>query len=227
MLRVLGRKDVVEHCALVEVAIGSIRIGAVEKLCELEHIVGVARFRSVDVVDIVDAGLLGREMLATAIATDGKRTLLRDNLPEILACVVPFCVAAEFGNALKSDHLWYLCVGMHVVEAVLMVLHRSEQLTVSETSGTVEIALVASHGIGIGNHLIHASVLISQHTFHLFVAQFRRDIDSPVAELQEELTGILVAAVEPCVAQSCIHLVKVVEWSPRAEILCEVARAEC
>ena len=172
MLRVLGRKDVIEHRTLVEVAIGRIRIGAVEELCELEHIVGVARLRTIDVVDIVDTGLLGREMLATAIATDGERTLLSDNLPEVLACIVPLFITTEFGNALESNHLWYLCVGMHVVETVLMVLHWSEQLTVSETSGAVEIALVASHGIGISNHLIHTSVLIAQHTFHLFVAQF-------------------------------------------------------
>ena len=223
----LGGKDMIEHRTLVEVAVGGIGIGAVEEFREFEHVVCVARLRSVDVIDIVDACLLGGEVFASAVSSDGKRALLGHQVPEVLACLMPAGVAIEFGYALKTYHLGYLGVGMHIVETVLMVLHRGEQLAVGKASGAVEVSLVICHGIGIGQNLVHTTVLISEHTFHLFVTQLGSDIHSPVAELQEELSRILVATIEPCVAQSGIHLVEIIERCPRTEIFSEVALAEC
>ena len=217
----------VKHCTLIEVTIGGIGIGTVEELGELEHIVCVARLWSVDVVHIVDACFLGGEVFASAVSSYGKRALLGDKIPEILACLMPFGVVVEFGYTLKTYHLWYLCIGMHIVETVLMVLHRGEQLSVGKAAGAVEITSVAGHGVCICYHLVHTSVLIAEHTFHLFVAKLRCDIHCPVAELQEEQACIFVAAIKPCVAQSGKHFVEIVEWCPRTEIFSKVALAEC
>ena len=72
MLRMLGRENVIEHCNLVEVAVGSVGICSVEKFGELQHIVGVARLGAVDVVHVVDAGFLGGEVFASAVSAEGK-----------------------------------------------------------------------------------------------------------------------------------------------------------
>ena len=124
-------------------------------------------------------------MFASAVSSDGKRAFLCDKVPEVLACIMPSGIAVEFGYTLKAYHLGYLCVGMHIVETVLVVFHGSEQLSVGKTSGAVEIASVASHGVCVGYHFVHASVLIAEHAFHLFVAKFGSDIHCPVAELDE------------------------------------------
>ena len=62
----------VEHGALIEVSVGGIGVGTVEELCEFKHVVGVARFWSVDVVYIVYACFLGGEMLTSAVSADGE-----------------------------------------------------------------------------------------------------------------------------------------------------------
>ena len=127
----------VEHGTLIEVTIGGIGIGTVEELGQLEHIICVARLRSVDVVYIVDACLLGGEVFASAVSSDGKRAFLCNKIPEVLASLMPFGVAVQFGYTLKTNNLRYLCVGMHIVETVLMVLHRGEQLSVGKAAGAV------------------------------------------------------------------------------------------
>ena len=217
----------IEHCTLIEVTIGGIGIGTVEELGEFEHIVCVARLWAVDVVHIVDACFLGGEVFASAVSSYGKRAFLCNKIPEVLACLMPFSVAVKFSYALKTNNLRYLCIGMHIVETVLMVLHRGEQLSVGKAAGAVEITSVARHGVCICYHLVHTAMLIAEHTFHLFVAKLRCVIHCPVAELQEELACIFITAIEPCVAQSGIHFVEIIEWCPRTEIFTEVTLAEC
>ena len=55
---------------------------AVQVLGELEHVVGVARLRSVDVVDEVGTGLAAGEVLPSAVAAEGQRALAGDDVPE-------------------------------------------------------------------------------------------------------------------------------------------------
>ena len=63
MLRMLRGEDVVEGCQLVIVGIAGLRITAMHVLRQLQHIVGVAGLRSVNVVDEVHAGLFAGEVL--------------------------------------------------------------------------------------------------------------------------------------------------------------------
>ena len=94
-------------------------------------------------------------------------------------------VAVKLGYALESHYFGYLSVGVHVVKAIAMLFHGDEQLTVGKSSGAVEVFLVAGHCVGIGYDLVHASVFVSEHPFHLLVGQSRSDVDSPIAEFQE------------------------------------------
>ena len=117
----------VEGGQLIEVGKACLGVTAVQVLGELEHIVGVAALRTVDIVDEVGAGLLAGEMLAAAVATEGERALTSDDVPEESAGIVVGLVAAQFGYALKSHHLGHLRVGVHVVQAVEALRHRREQ----------------------------------------------------------------------------------------------------
>ena len=134
-------------------------------------------------------------MLAAAVAPDGQRTLLSDYVPEITACIVPLVVAVEFGYALEAYHFRYLSVGMHIVKAVLMVFHRRKQLSVGEAASAVQIASVMRHGVCVSYHFVHTPMFIAEHELHLFVAESGCYVHRPVAELQEEPSRILVAAI--------------------------------
>ena len=132
-------------------------------------------------------------------------------------------VVAQFGNALKTYHLWNLCVGMHVVEAIHALRHREKQTLVGVAHGCIQVFLILRNGIGIGKHFIHTSMLVAQHALHLFVVELCCDEDSPVTEFQEERFRLFIAAIKPCITQSCIHLVEVVERCPSTAINSEVA----
>ena len=226
MFGMLRRQDMVERSQFVVVGKTCLGIAAVQVLGEFQHVVGVACLRTVDVVDEVGACLTAGEVLAATVPAEGKRALAGHDVPEILACRVVCLVAAQFGNALESHHLRHLSVGVHVVEAVLPLRHRREQTAVRESFCHVKILLFLGDGIGIGQHLVHAAMLVAQHLLHLSIAETCREVDGPVAETEEQPAGLFVAAVEPCVAQSRVHLMKIVEWCPRAEVHSEVALLE-
>ena len=50
---------------------------------------------------------------------------------------------------------------------------------------------------------------------YLFVSQSAGQVDSPVAEAEEQLLSLLVTAIYPAVAQSGIHLVQIIVRYPR------------
>ena len=62
----------IERCEFVEVGVASLRVAAVEVFGEFEHIVGVATFGAVDVVDEIGARLTAREVFAATVATEGE-----------------------------------------------------------------------------------------------------------------------------------------------------------
>ena len=96
-----------------------------------------------------------------------------------------------------------------------------------ETTCAVKVFLIASNGVSIGNNLIYAAMLHTEHILHLLVGELGCDVDSPVAEAEEELLCILVAALEPCVAQTGIHLMDLVERNPCGVESAEIAFLEC
>ena len=166
-------------------------------------------------------------MLAAAVASKGQRTLPSDDVPEVVGSVVvgfeigratyrlpivgqPAVLerikGREFADTFEAHHLGHLRVGMHIVEIVYTLRHRGEQSAVRETHGHAEVFRFAGDGVGIGQHLVHAAVLVAQHSLHLLVAETCRQVDGPIAESEEELLRLLVATIEPRIAQACVHL---------------------
>ena len=72
VLWMLARQDMVERSQLIVVGIACLWIAAVHVLCQFQHVVGVARLRTVNVVDEVGACLTAWEVLAAAVASEGE-----------------------------------------------------------------------------------------------------------------------------------------------------------
>ena len=66
-------------------------------------------------------------------------------------------------------------------------------------------------------------MLVVEHPLHLLIREACRQVDGPVAEAQKERLSLLVAAIYPCVTQTGVHLMQVIERCPRTEIDPEVA----
>ena len=96
-------------------------------LRQFQHIIGVAGFRTVDIVDKVHACLLAGEVFTTRVATEGQRTLSCDDVPEEVGSIVITLITREFADALEAHHLGNLCIGMHVVEIVQTLRHGRQQ----------------------------------------------------------------------------------------------------
>ena len=161
MQRMLGREDMVEHRSLVKVAIHAIRLYSVQSLGKLQHIISIARLRSIDVVDIVYAIFLSREVLTPAVTSQSQRTLTCHNFPEILAGIVILHIMSQLSDALIADNLRNLRIGMHIVKTVLAVFQRNEQHSVGEAAGTIQIFLLTGNSVCISKHLVHASMLVA------------------------------------------------------------------
>ena len=226
MLRMLGREDMVEHRSLVKVAIHAIRLYSVQILGKLQHIISIARLRSIDVVDIVDAIFLCREVLTPAVTSQSQRALTCHNFPEILAGIVILHIMSQLSDALIADNLRNLRIGMHIVKAVLAFFHWHQQQLVRESASTIQIFLLSGNGVCISKHLVHASMLVAEHFLHLFVVQITRNVHSPIAELQKEILCLFIAAIEPCITKTCIHLMNIIERCPCSKVRSEISFTE-
>ena len=116
-LRVLCGEDMVERGILIEVGVAGI-VGAVgEYFREFQHVVGVAALRSVGSVDIAVAVGFGEEVLFNAVAADACRAVICHIGPEVLCSLgIALVGKALFGDTFEADILWYLRVGVPVVE---------------------------------------------------------------------------------------------------------------
>ena len=123
-------------------------------------------------------------------------------------------IAAEFSDTLEAHDLRYLGVGVHIVEIVHPLRHRREQPAVRETLGHIEVLLFLGDGIGIGQHFVHATVLVTQHLFHLGIRETCREVDGPVAEAEEQGLRLFIATIQPRIAQARVHLMKIIERRP-------------
>ena len=222
----LGREDMVEHRSLVKVAIHAIRLHSVQILGKLQHIISIARLRSIDVVDIVDAIFLSREVLTPAVTSQSQRTLTCHNFPEILAGIVILHIMSQLSDALIADNLRNLRISMHIVKAVLAVFQRNKQHSVGEASGTIQIFLLTGNSVCISKHLVHASMLVAEHFLHLFIAQITCYVHCPIAELQKQILCLFISAIEPCITKTCIHLMNVIERCPCSEVRSEISFTE-
>ena len=161
MLRMLGREDMVEHRSLIKVTIHSIRFHSIQVLCQFQHIIGIARLRTIDVVDIVYACFLSRKMLTPTVSSQSQRTLTCHNFPEILAGIVILHIMSQLSDALISDNLRNLCIGMHIVKTILAFFHWHQQQLVRESASTIQIFLLSGNSVCISKHFVHASMLIA------------------------------------------------------------------
>ena len=69
-------------------------------------------------------------------------------------------------------------------------------------------------------------MLVAEHFLHLFIAQITCYVHCPIAELQKEILCLFIAAIEPCITKTCIHLMNVIERSPCSEVRSEIAFTE-
>ena len=213
----------IEGSQLEEVGIAGFGVATMQILGELQHIVGVTALRTVDILHKVLTSLATGEVLTTTVAAKGQCALACYDIPEVGACSVVSLVATQLGYTLKTYHLGHLGVGMHVVEHVATLHQRVQQAAMRESAGHIQIFLLASDGVGIGQHLVHATMLGIQRALHLSIGEIGCQVDGPVAEAQKELLGLLVATINPRVAKAGIHLVYIIERNPRAKVGAEVS----
>ena len=57
-----------------------------------------------------------------------------------------------------------------------------------------------------------------KRALHLLVSESSRQVNGPVAETEEELLGLFIAAIHPSITQTGIHLVYIIKRYPRATI---------
>ena len=143
----------------------------VQSFGEFQHIVCVAGLGTVDVIDIIDTVLRGREVFAARIAAQGQRTFLCHHLPEMLACPVHILIPVQFSDSLVTGHLRDLSVRVQIVKRVLAPLKRIQQHLVRVTACANEILCIPGHRICIRQDLVHTALLIPHHLLHLCVAQ--------------------------------------------------------
>ena len=143
---------------------------------ELQHVVGVAALRSVEVGHILLSLAVCEEVLGDAVATYAYGAVVGNIAPEV-ACrrgqsgVVACCQCC---NTLEAYELRYLSVGMLTVEesaavALTGALHAVHLIGVAVFLCDFEPFAVAKDMVGIGQHLVHASVFPSEDVLHVGV----------------------------------------------------------
>ena len=148
---VLRREDVVPHGLLVEVGILGIGRAVAEHLAELQHVVGVARLGTVELVDVAVAVGDAEEVLAHAVAADADGAVLCYVSPEVLGCLaVGGRCRVLFVDALKTDILWNLRVSVLAVEECLVErLHIVDHVLVRVLLGSRQVLLVAKQLVSV------------------------------------------------------------------------------
>ena len=86
----------IKRCQLIEVSIAGLRISAMQFLRQLQHIIGVTGFRTIDIGHEILASLLAGEVFTTAIATECQRAFTSHDIPEISTSGVISLITREF-----------------------------------------------------------------------------------------------------------------------------------
>ena len=211
----------IEHCSFVEIGIRSKRIHSEQPFRQLEHVIGVARFRSFPILNIAFA--VGRwcKMFTPTVSAQSKSACVHNRIPKKLRGLfvsVKIChstvIAAQFRYPLVSHNLRHLSIGMFVVQIVLAFSHAVKKPMMRESFCRIKIFKVACHGTCIGINFVHSSEFGVEHSLHLFIAQWSNYCKSPIAQIEKHLLGIFIASVHPCIAQSGIRLVQIIPRHP-------------
>ena len=225
--RILRREDVVPHGSLVEIGIAGIVCLIKEILRKLQHVVGIAALRTVEVADILLRLGCWQEVLAHAVATDADGAVLCHICPEIMGCLLirgggDGCTITQFFlvDALETDVLRHLGVGMLAVEERLVEgLHAADHRLMTIFLGCIEILLVAKDAIGICQGFVHAAMLPAQNVLHLGGSELGNHVHGPVAHVLIQGLGFRIAGIEPGITKTCQHLVLAIERHPSAILL--------
>jgi len=218
---VLGGKDVVEHGVLVEVGITRVVSLVAEHLGELQHVVGVAAFGSVGIVDIPVAVAHREEMLVHAVASDTGGAVVGHVAPEVVGREsISRCGGVVLGHTLKADILGHLGVGVPVVqEGGVERLHAVDHRLMTVLARGVEIFFIAEERVGIGHTLVHSAMLGVEHVLHGAVGELAHHVHAPVGQFAKQFFGHPAAGIEIGVSQAGQHLVLTVERHPPAHFV--------
>ena len=180
-LGMLRGEDVVVHCALEEVGIFRVVLVCEEVFRELQHIVGVACLHALNARDELAVLAVGGKPLGYGVAAHGDGALRGDIGPKEAGRLAVLCRAVLLVCAGKAHNFGHLRVGVNVVDGRgAAVGHTREQPLVGISLGCFEIFCVACHLIGVGEHLVYASMLMAQYVLYLLVGESGNDIDTPV-----------------------------------------------
>ena len=149
----------IERSQLVEVSIASLRITTMQFLSQLQHVIRITGFRTINVGYEVLAGLLTGEVFTTRVTTESQRTFTGNNIPEISTGSMISLVTRQLTDTFETYDLRYLRIGMHIVQTVLTLFQWQQESFVGETFGNIQIFLITSNSVCIGQHFIHATML--------------------------------------------------------------------
>ena len=111
------------------------------------------------------------EVLGHAVAAKGDGAVPGDGVPEEARAGVGGLVARQRGDALETDDLRDLGVGVFAGELILVLDERVEDGLVVEALRRLQVAPVAGDGVDVRQHLVHAAMLLAEHPLHLVVAE--------------------------------------------------------
>ena len=140
--------------------------------------------------------------------------MIDHHIPEELDGLVPVATAFQIGNALVTDNLWNLCIGVLTRQVVLALHQRLQDALVAKLVSQLEVLLVACQLSDVGKRLVQSAVLTDQHLLNLLVTQLADLVNHPVRQLDKHLLGLLTTCNEVGIAQSGIDLVDIIKRYP-------------
>ena len=165
-------------------------------------------------------------MLAAAVSAYYYRAVVGHAVPEELGSLAGACIVVQCSHAGVTYSLGHLCVGVLVVQIVAAVGHVLKYVLVAETLGGLYVLAVTGNLECIGKNLVHATELGAGHLLHLVVIKTCYLVQTPVAELDEHIFGLLNAGILPSVAQARVHLMYIIPGHPCAAEQPEVTLLE-
>ena len=68
-------------------------------------------------------------------------------------------VTRQLTDTFETNDLRYLRIGMHIVQTVLTLFQWQQESFVGEAFSNIQIFLITSNGVCIGQHLVHTAML--------------------------------------------------------------------
>ena len=117
-------------------------------------------------------------------------------------------------DALESDELRDLGIGVQTGECVFAVRQRVHNGVVRVQAGIVQVFAVARDGINVRQHFRHSAVFHVEQAFAACIGKALHQRTAPIGESRQNVAGGRIAAIQPCIAQAGHILVDRVEWRP-------------